>query len=181
MNVDINDNEYVDEIWKPVDGYEGLYEVSNLGRVKSLLHDNEWILKQIDNGHGYLRVALSKNGNVKKYRVHRLVARAFVLNDDPENKTHINHKNEIKTDNRADNLEWCNSHYNDNYGTRNQRISKQNSKAIKQIDAAGNVIRIWESTVVAAKHFNRSGNTLCNCLHGRQRTAWGYRWEYVDE
>ena len=182
MIMNLNENVNVDnEIWKPVAGYEGLYEVSNLGRVKSLLHNNEWILRPIDNGHGYLRVALSKNGNVKRYRIHRLVARAFVPNDDPENKTHVNHRNELKADNRASNLEWCNQHYNNNYGTRNKRISKQRSKPIKQIDVAGNVIRIWESTVTAAKHLNHSSNTICNCLHGRLRTAFGFRWEYADK
>ena len=191
--MNLNENVNVDnEIWKPVAGYEGLYEVSNMGRVKSLERKitfkdgrtkvfKKMILKPIDNGYGYLRVGLSKNGIIKLCHVHRLVARAFVPNDDPENKTHINHRDEDKHNNSADNLEWCNQRYNNNYGTRNQRVSEKNSKPIKQIDVAGNVVRIWESAIEAAKHFNHSNITICNCLHGRQRTAFGFCWEYADK
>lgn len=95
------------EIWRDIKGYEGLYQVSNLGNVKSLTYKNT---KQIrnrrpyKNKNGYLRVELSKNGKKKKVSIHRLVAQAFILNTD--NKPEVNHKNGIKADNRADNLEW---------------------------------------------------------------------------
>lgn len=117
------------EIWKPVEGYEGLYEISNLGRVKSLSRQkqlnkyvktiDERIMKQSLNKRGYMYVRLTKNGVQRAYRVHRLVAAAFVEN--PDNLPHVNHIDFNRTNNRADNLEWitpkCNSEH-----------SKQNMK-----------------------------------------------------
>lgn len=122
------------EIWKAVKGYEGLYEVSNLGNVRSL----DKVIKSKHNGttlrkgriltpfyeekKGYYQVALTKDGKVKKYRVHRLVAIAFLEN--PFNYTDVNHKDENKINNNVDNLEWCTRKYNNNYGTKRERIRK---------------------------------------------------------
>lgn len=125
------------EIWKDIEGYEGLYQVSNMGRVKSL----ERIVKR-DKGRwgtptpyvkremimtpmvcsGYHYVYLCNEGVNKKFAVHRLVASAFLPN--PDNFPNVNHKNEIKTDNRLENLEWCTTRYNLNYGTHNKRVSE---------------------------------------------------------
>ena len=119
------------EIWKDIEGYEGLYQVSNLGRVKSLTKMVgrgkrykvcERIVSLQKAPNGYMRLHLDKDGERKYFSVHRLVAQAFVEN--PNNLPHVNHKNETKTDNAVSNLEWCTPKYNSNYGTRNTRISK---------------------------------------------------------
>lgn len=119
------------EIFKPIKGYEGLYEVSNLGRVKSLpkFHhtrfsgytEKEKILKCRTDSYGYQMVALCKDGEQKNYLVHRLVAYTFLEN--PYKYDSINHKDENKLNNCVENLEFCNRYYNNNYGTRNKRIS----------------------------------------------------------
>ena len=111
----------MEEIWKDIQGYPN-YQVSNLGNVKSFHKGKEKILKPDKNEGGYLYVNLYKEGKQKRFRVHRLVATAFL--DNPNNYPEVNHKNEIKTDNRVDNLEWCTPKYNANYGTRNERHAK---------------------------------------------------------
>lgn len=105
-------------IWKDIEGYEGLYQVSNEGEVKSKRNK---IVKIELTYHGYCRVHLWKNGIGKHHSLHRLVAQAFIPN--PNNLPQVNHKDEDKTNNHAENLEWCNATYNSNYGTRNQRVS----------------------------------------------------------
>lgn len=105
------------EIWKDIEGYEGLYEVSNLGKVRSYHTGKVKELKQVKDKGGYLLVNLHKDGKIKRYLVHRLVAKAF-LGDWSMWFPQINHKNEIKTDNSVENLEWCDGKYNINYGTR---------------------------------------------------------------
>ena len=104
-----------EEIWKPIKGYEGLYEISNLGRVKSLNYKGtgkEKILKNTENSKGYLMVCLTKNGKQKLFKIHRLVAEAFIPN--PENKPCIDHINTIKNDNRVENLRWVTNEENNN-------------------------------------------------------------------
>lgn len=134
--------EFEIEIWKDIPEYEGLYQVSNLGRVKSLertiIRKNgikqtivERIMKPQPNSMGYLRVLLCKNGNSVQFFVHRLVAFAFIPNNNPTEKTLINHKDENPLNNHVDNLEWCNHSYNLNYGTCKERISVNVSKALK--------------------------------------------------
>lgn len=119
------------EIWKDVVGYEGLYMISNYGRLKSLPKmvgrgkrylSKERIVSLHKSPNGYLRTHLDKDGERKFYSIHRLVAQTFL--DNPNNYPCVNHKNENPADNRLDNLEWCTHAYNSNYGTRNQRLSK---------------------------------------------------------
>lgn len=132
------------EIWKDIKGYEGLYQVSNLGNIKSLekecnasnqfgckfkVKKKEKILKQHINKFGYKRVTLYKDLKSKNYQVHRLVAEAFITNID--NLSQINHKDENKTNNNVDNLEWCSCSYNINYGKRNKIVSNKLKQHIR--------------------------------------------------
>ena len=121
------------EEWRPVVGYEGLYEVSNMGRVKSVERIvrcnrgyrtvSERILKGNKNIDGYLQVELCQDGKMKPCTIHRLVAQAFL--DNSEGYKEINHKDEDKTNNCVENLEWCDRLYNANYGTRNERVAEK--------------------------------------------------------
>ena len=109
-------------IWKDIPGYEGLYKVSNTGKIFSVVTNRE--LSVIQKKDGYTCISLcDKDHNKKQYRIHQLVAKAFIPN--PNNLPMINHKNEIKNDNRVENLEWCNNFYNSNYGNRNLILNKK--------------------------------------------------------
>ncbi len=101
------------EVWKDIQGFEGLYEISNYGNVRSLKFGKIKLLKPAKNKFGYYHVILCKNGQKKEYRVHRLVANAFIPN--PLNYPQINHKDENKLNNKVENLEWCNNQYNKRY------------------------------------------------------------------
>ena len=154
------------EYWKPVVGYEGHYQVSNFGRVKSIKFGKEIILKQHIR-RGYYSVNLSKNGILKRYSVHRLVAEAFI--DNTDNLPQVNHKDENKQNNVVSNLEWCDSEYNNNYGTRNKRVSEKMtngklSKPVLQYDLEGNLIREWASACECGRNGFDTGavNACCN-------------------
>ena len=108
------------EEWKEIPGYEGLYEVSNMGNVRNVRRNT--LLRLTKTNKGYIQVGLSKNGILTVLKVHRLVAQAFLPN--PDNLPMINHKDEDKTNNRVENLEWCDHKYNMNYGTRNIRAKE---------------------------------------------------------
>ena len=122
----------MNEEWRDIEGYEGLYQVSNLGRVKSFNYRGHkgciGILKGTPDKDGYLRVVLFKNGR-KDYRVHQLVAKMFIPN--PENLQVINHKDENKQNNTAENLEWCTVAYNNSYGDRLKKVSEANKISLK--------------------------------------------------
>lgn len=191
------------EIWKDINGYEGLYQVSNLGRVKSLerYKENHSKLQKIEektkvpsiDNAGYLKVTLSKDNKSKNARIHRLVAETFILNI--ENKSTVNHKNGVKTDNRVDNLEWCsyceNNKHAWNTGLRKpskkqKNITKENnkkykSKPIYQLDINEKCIKIWNNAYEASRALgiNRCSISQC-CNNGRNKTAGGYIWRFVD-
>jgi len=164
----------MEEIWKPVVGYEGLYEISNLGKVKSLKYGKERILKSSKNKVGYLMVSLFKDGKHKIYKVHRLVASAFIPNNDLF-KTEVNHKDENKENNNIENLEWCTHKYNINYGTRIEKISKQ----VNQYDLAGNFIQSFQSTMEIERQLGFDNNHISECCNGKRKTAYGFLWEYA--
>lgn len=182
------------EVWKNISGYEGLYEVSSLGRVRSLPHkvynkligeyiSKEKILKQGSLVRGYKGVGLYKNGKEKTQKVHRLVAEAFIPN--PNNYPEVNHKNEDTSDNRVTNLEWCTSKYNSNYGTRTQRIAQKNlnrnkSKRVLQLDLSGNLIHVWPSASETQRNGFSQGNVSA-CCRGERKTHKGYKWQYAKE
>lgn len=121
------------ENWKDIENYEGLYQISDQGRVRNVMTGR--ILMQQRN-RGYMRVTLCKEGKQEFYSTHRLVAEAFIFNPNPEKYDQVNHKDEDKTNNRADNLEWCDAEYNLNYGTRIARLSDTCAK--KRQDKLGN-------------------------------------------
>ena len=162
------------EYWKPVVGYEGHYQVSNFGRVKSLKFGKEKILKQYIRG-GYYYVCLSKNGIIKKYSVHRLVAQAFL--DNPNNLPQINHKDENKTNNNVDNLEWCDAKYNTNFGTCIERRSKKKSKTVLQYTLDGKFVREWPSTMECERN-GYIEQAISACCRGERKTHKGFIWRY---
>ena len=178
------------EIWKPVVGYEGLYEVSNMGRVKSLerkvrhgrgieLTIKERILKPAFNDFGYLIVALCAGGKQKTLKVHRLVCEAFHKN--PDNKSDVNHINENKTDNRACNLEWCTRRENINHGTHNERMAKTKSKPVGQYTRDGKLIKIWPSAIEVQRQTGFGQGYISKVANGNRKTAYGFIWKYKNE
>lgn len=172
----------MEEIWKDIKGYEGLYQVSNLGRVKSLRRNI--ILKQ-GITCGYERVVLYTNNSYKNFLIHRLVAHAFIPN--PDNLPQVNHIDENKLNNCADNLEWCDSKYNSSYGTRRKRISqrllnnKNKSKIVLQYSLEGIFIKEWKSTRDAQRNLGFNQSYISKCCRGKQAYAYGYIWKYKKE
>lgn len=176
------------EKWKPVRGYEGLYEVSNLGSVRSLPRQagkfriKGRVLKQAKGRTGYLLVGLSKDGITKTVGVHRLVAEAFVEN--PEHKETVNHINEDKADNRANNLEWLTLRENIHYGTRAERaratITKNLGIPVLQIAADGhNALAEYDSISLAAEAVGAQATEILTCIKDRKKCR-GYYWRKRD-
>lgn len=169
------------EQWKDIKNYEGLYQVSNLGRVKSLWYGKERILKPGMNNYGYLRVPLRKNDKRILYLVHRLVAQAFIPN--PDNLPEVNHINEVKTDNRVENLEFCDRKYNNTYGTRiEQMVEKQIngklSKTVYQYSLNGEFVAEYPSTREIERQLGFKQPSISYCCNGQRKTAYGYKWTY---
>ena len=174
-----------EEIWKDIKGYEKLYQVSNLGRVRSFPrkyanYGNEIkILKGLNN-RGYLRVSLSKNGKCKMFSIHRLVAEAFIPN--PNNYSCVNHKDENPSNNNVKNLEWCSINYNCNYGNRNKKIAEKqksiNNKLIKCIETG----KIYLSLNECARKMNIKAPNIWASMnnYNRAKTAKGYTFQYIE-
>ena len=128
---EFTDTELANEQWRDVEGYYGMYQVSDLGRVRSR-YSGEWkVLKPQKSKCGYLRVNLHRDGKLKHFFVHRLVAQAFIENDD-ETKIYINHRNECKSENKVSNLEWCTASYNMNYNDLHRRCITKRYNYIRQ-------------------------------------------------
>lgn len=188
------------EKWKTAvyDGiiYEGLYKVSNLGRILSLNYRNTGkaeLMNPSTNTDGYLQVRLRKNGERKTCYVHRLVAETFIPN--PENLPQVNHIDEDKTNNfvflnedgtvnkEKSNLEWKSPKDNDNHGTRNERISKtqtngKQSKKVLQLSLSGELIREWPSTMECGRN-GFSQSAVSRCCRGEKPQYKGYKWCYA--
>lgn len=167
------------ELWKDIPGYEGLYQVSSLGRVRSLNfnhHGYTKILKQSITPRGYRNVSLWKNGIHKVFGVHRLIAMTFIPN--PNNLPEVNHKDENTSNNCITNLEWCSSQYNNTYGTNIQRRSK---KLLKPIACYKNnkLIKQYKSLKEAVIQNGYSYAGLSLCLHNHRKTYKGYEWNFI--
>ena len=189
------------EEYRDIKGLEGYYQVSNLGNVKSLERKvwcgrgrgyyktiPEKILKAGDDGYGYLQVVLCKGGKDKPCKVHRLVAEAFLEN--PDNLPDINHIDENPHNNNVNNLEWCTRKYNINYGTRNIRAGKSNSKAntnnpklsiaVISINKISGLITEFPSTMEAERVLGIDHSHIVKCCKGRQKSAGGFYWMYAE-
>lgn len=175
------------EIWASIEGYEGRYEISNEGRVKSLLHKEEKILIPNINTHGYYSVKLyDKNKNRKTMSVHRLVAIAFVNRDN--NLNVVNHIDENSLNNYYKNLEWCTGAQNVNHGTCMKRMletkkSKKNKaggKTVFQYDKEGNLLNKFDSCADAGRATKVAISHICDCCNNKKKykTAGGFIWKY---
>ena len=179
-----------EEEWRDIKGFEGLYQVSNLGNVRSL---DRWVVDKIGRKRlfegkmltsrltiwGYLSVGLgiSHTRIVKNHPIHRLVAEAFIPN--PNNHPCVNHKDEDKTNNRVDNLEWCTYQYNINYGTCIERRSKKKKKKVNQYTKDGVFIKQWDSPKDAADYLGISAFHIYSVCSGKRKKAGGYIWRYA--
>ena len=170
----------INEIWRPIEGFEGLYKVSNLGRVKSLRNYGgvkERIMKPYKTKWGYLGLTLRVKGKVKWFPIHRLVAEAFIPNTD--NLPQVNHKDECKTNNRVDNLEWMSCKDNVNYGTGIQRRVEKYKKKVNQYTKDGVFIKQWDSPKDAADYLGISVHHIYSVCSGKRKKTGGYIWRYA--
>ena len=184
------------EIWKDIVGYEGLYQVSNLGRVKSLKRrvyagrgKMRWQYERIlsdkkENGNGYKIVNLFKNGKGKNKYIHRLVAESFLEN--PNNLPQINHKDENKSNNCVNNLEYCTCQYNCTYNNLHIRKGLKNrnnkmSKKIYQLNENNKILKEYPSISEASRQLNVSFQAISDCLKGKQKHSAGYKWKYAEK
>lgn len=183
------------EEWRPIAGYEGIYEVSNLGRVRSLDRYVDTVtvlgeplkrfckgrvLKLFDDTKGYMHIMLHNGGNYKIKLVHRLVAQTFIPNH--YNLPEVNHKDQNPANNRVDNLEWCDRIYNVNYADCRERLRKTISRPIEQLTMDGQHIAYYLGIKPFCSNTNICMRLIQNCLQGRKRhkSAYGYRWRYAD-
>ena len=176
------------EKWKDIKGYEGLYQISDLGNVKSIRTNK--ILKYGYSHNGYRIVNLKG----KMFRVHRLVAEAFI--DNKEHLPYVNHKDENKENNNVNNLEWCTSSYNINYGDRNNKVAKKVSiwrkekgssysprqkKKVEQYTLNNEFVKEYDSINQAGRETNSSIGAIHKCCIGKSKTCNGYIWRFKDE
>ena len=184
------------EIWKDIPNYDGKYQISNYGRVKSLNYKRsgkEQTLKPFITGHGYLQVSLCKNGARKLIYIHKVMANVFLdrksfksmAYEDRKkidlNKLEVNHIDENKKNNYIGNLEFCTSKYNVNYGDRNNNVRKKLSKVINQYDLKHNLIKRWNSMTKASKDLNIPLHYISCCCNGERMTTKGYIFEFGDK
>ena len=187
----------MEEIWKDIPGYEGLYQVSSLGNIKSCqkilkyrngknVHRKETIMSLNKSFGQYLTVGLSKNNKRKLYNVHYLVAITFI--DNPNNLPCINHKDEDKFNNSVNNLEWCSYSYNVRYNnnirrlidTRNSNCSRGCEKQVYQYDLNGVLIKVWSSLKSIQRELGYKATNISSYCLGKynKKSAYGYKWSY---
>lgn len=180
------------EYWKDIKGYEGLYRVSNYGRVKSIerwvyyadgrkyLYKSRIMKLRKNSNNDYLIVSLTIDGIHTKYLVHRLVAEAFIPN--PHNYPQVNHKDCNPQNNKVENLEWVTAKYNCNYLFHNElnRLAQHN-KTVLQFDKEGTFIKEWFGVRNIEKELGYGHTNISNCCSGKRKSAYGYIWKYKNE
>ena len=171
------------EVWKDIEGYEGKYQISNKGNVKSLNYRNSGrsqnLVPKVNNA-GRLWVELASNGKTKPMLIHRLVAMAFIPN--PNNYPQINHKDENVKNNHAGNLEWCTGDYNikcflDRHKVRGR--PKKLKTPILQLDKEGNVVKRWDDSIAIKEKNGWSVWSILQCCRGNRKTAYGFKWQFA--
>ena len=187
----------MEEIWKDIKGFEGRYQISNYGNVKSLRYCGRNEIRNLVpkvNNKGYEWVELIVNGKKNYRQIHRLVAEAFIPNTN--NDPIVNHKDENPRNNRVDNLEWCDYKYNSRYYINLHRNDPNNKsfigrasgtfgaykhkRPIAQIDKDGNIVKVWDYVEQVARIGKMSSSSVIRCCNGQRKTAYGYTWHYVD-
>ena len=157
------------EHWKAIAGYDGLYEVSDMGRVRSLKYGKDRILKPFNNTCGYLRVYLCKDGQRKMLLVHRIVADTFISK--PQGLDTVNHKDEDKTNNTVSNLEWM---------SRADNIRYSANKSVQMLDKkTGELLATFPSTNEAGRVTGITQQHISSCCNGKRKSAGGYVWRYI--
>lgn len=170
----------MEETWKDIVGYEGLYQVSSCGRVKSFRKwkkascPDEYILKQSLNNTGYYQVMLYTKDSRKKFLVHRLVAEAFIEN--PKQLPYINHIDENRTNNSVENLEWCTARYNNTYGTGTFRRMLSKGFPVEQRLVNGQLLATYVTSSIAQKITGISRKEITSCIRGDSQSAGGFIW-----
>lgn len=193
----------MEEIWKDIEGYEGLYQVSNLGNVKSFNYcgrkGNEHIITPKQNSDGRLWVLLYSSGKTKPMLIHRLVGMAFIPN--PENLPQINHKDENPKNNIVENLEWCTLEYNLMYtykrhpekyknalnhvryargaGKTARTNESRRGLVINQIDRNGDLVKQWPDSRTIHVETGMSDWSISECCRGKRKSAYGFKWQYA--
>lgn len=178
------------EIWKDIKGYEGLYQISNTGKVKSLtryinsksgrkLLIKEKIRKTTTTTAGYEYTVLANKGKNKTLLIHRLVAEAFIPN--PNNYACVNHIDENKSNNNVSNLEWCNYEYNNTYKNIHLRRNLDNvARKVIQYDLDMNEIKRWNTVTDASNEFNAKAANIIKCCKGERNHCCGFKWRYYE-
>lgn len=171
----------MEEIWKDISGFEGYYEISNFGivRTKKRICTNHTILPKVKKTqfvNGYKRVYLYVDNKVSPKFIHRLVAETFIPN--PNKLPQVNHKDENKLNNCVDNLEWCTAKYNCNYGTHNEKLSDSMSKRILQYTKQGEFIREWRSMTDAENTLGIDHRHISDVCQGKRKSTGGFIWNY---
>ena len=186
----------MEEIWKDIEGYEGIYQVSNLGRVRSLEqvrtkpHPRNTsmtmtyitkgkVLKQRKHPAGYWTVMLYKDKVAETRTVHRLVAEAFIPN--PNNLPEVNHIDENKENSRVDNLEWVTKSGNMRHGTCGERMGRKHWKAIVQMTIDGKFVKRWDCAKHASEELGLHHSAIISVCRGKANSHGGFRWRYADE
>ena len=170
------------EIWKDIEEYDGIYQISNQGNVKSLQNYRKGSILKPRLKKGYYQIGLRKNSKRKWYAVHRLVAQAFIPN--PDNLPQVNHKDEDKLNNNVGNLEWCSASYNNCYGTRLQRVSENNKlrKPVIKYDMENNFIEKYSSVCEATRKNNvSSAPSISECCRGKIKQVKGFIYRFESE